>query len=365
MKTPSKPANESQRLGALSSYDILDTLPESVYDNITLLASQICGTPIAAISLIDRDRQWFKSRVGLEVTETPRDISICGHAILGQHDVFEVADTANDPDFADNPLVTGESGINFYAGAPLIAPGGERLGTLCVMDHRPRRATLEQRRALRALGDQVVTLFEARKTSERLREQDGIARDAVATAEKNRVNLNLIFEKSRIGMALVREPDFVFEQVNDAFKHLVSPREYLKSKWADVFHDALDERTMTALKDVYTSGQPCVHKEVRVRVQTPEGPQERLYNYSYDRIEGINALQHGVLIQVVDVTDEVLSRDRALENEAQAREARTRLFETLTSIPTGIAILEGPRHVYSFVNDEHNKFFGGRSDFVG
>ena len=208
-------------------------------------------------------------------------------------------------------------------------------------------------------------LLEARKTSARLQEQYGIARTATADAEKERANLKLIFEKSRVGMALVREPDFVFERVNDAFKSLVSPREFLKQRWSDVFKDARDGQALSALHQVYATGERCLHKEVGVRIKTPEGEQDRFVNYSYDRIEGINAFDHGVLIQVIDVTEEINSRKKARADEVLAREARTRLFGTLTSIPTGVAILEGPRHVYSFVNHEHNAFFGGRSDFIG
>jgi len=119
MKKPEKPQNESSRLIALHDYQVLDTLEERSYDDISLLASLICKTPIALVSLVDSNRQWFKSHHGLDARETPRDISFCGHAINGT-EVFEVPDSAQDPRFADNPLATGAPHVRFYAGAPLI-----------------------------------------------------------------------------------------------------------------------------------------------------------------------------------------------------------------------------------------------------
>ncbi len=156
------PANETQRLAALRRYDILDTPPEDAFDELTRLAAQICGTPIALVSFVDERRQWFKSRVGLEVTETPRDISICAHAIL-QDDVLVVADATADVRFADNPLVTGGPQIRFYAGMALITPEGFHIGALCVMDRSPRLLAPGQGEALRILARQVTTQLELRR----------------------------------------------------------------------------------------------------------------------------------------------------------------------------------------------------------
>ena len=136
MKKIPLPTNESDRLKALESYSVMDTLPENEYDAITQLASYICGTPIALVSLLDKERQWFKSTVGLGVTETPREISFCQYAIMGE-EVYEVTNALENKLFADNPLVTGNPDIRFYAGAPLKDSDGFNLGSLCVIDTVP------------------------------------------------------------------------------------------------------------------------------------------------------------------------------------------------------------------------------------
>lgn len=153
--------NEDKRLSVLDKYDILDTLPEQDFDDLTLIASQICNTPIALISLVDDHRQWFKSRVGLDAPETPKDIAFCAHAIL-QDDVFIINDSFEDERFHDNPLATDAPNVRFYAGAPLIAPGGEKIGTLCVIDDHPRDITDNQLQALMALSRQVMSQLELR-----------------------------------------------------------------------------------------------------------------------------------------------------------------------------------------------------------
>lgn len=158
---------EIERLAALRSYQILDSKPERTYDDIVQIAACICDTPIALISLVDESRQWFKARVGLDALETPRDQAFCAHTILGPIPLV-VADARNDPRFDDNPLVTGDPQIRFYAGVPLFSADGLAIGTLCAIDNKERRLTQGQVEALVALGRQVIANFEARKTAAQL-----------------------------------------------------------------------------------------------------------------------------------------------------------------------------------------------------
>ncbi len=156
------PKNEAKRIKVLWQYEVLDTVPEEVFDELTALASHICGAPIALITLVDENRQWFKSRVGVNLTQTGRDVSICAHTIL-QSDLLIIPDTMLDARFKDNPLVTSPPKIRFYAGAPLITPDGYALGTLCVIDLAPHQMTDDQRQALRVLARHVMTQLELRR----------------------------------------------------------------------------------------------------------------------------------------------------------------------------------------------------------
>jgi GAF domain-containing protein len=164
-----KPVNEAARLAALERYAILDTDPEQSFDDLTLLASFIFKTPIAMISLIDGDRQWFKSRVGLAVSETPREVAFCSTAIL-QSEILVVPDALEDERFRDNPFVVAAPHIRFYAGAPLINEDGYALGTICVVDQTPRELTPEQRDALKALSRLVLAQMEFRRNLVLLKE---------------------------------------------------------------------------------------------------------------------------------------------------------------------------------------------------
>ena len=166
MKAP-KPTNEQARLDALNDYNILDTAPEAAFDDIVKIASFICGTPTAIMSLIDSERQWFKARVGSSDSETPREQAFCAYTIL-EPKLLEVEDARKDSRFADNPLVTQSPNIRFYAGAPLLTSEGHALGSLCVIDQTPRRLNADQRDCLERLARQVMTVMELRRVSSKL-----------------------------------------------------------------------------------------------------------------------------------------------------------------------------------------------------
>ncbi|MDT5032010.1 MAG: hypothetical protein QOC94_2181 [Actinoplanes sp.] len=158
------PANETDRLAALYSLNVLDSGPEQDFDDVVALAANVCDVPMALVTMVDFDRQWFKAQVGTDLTETPRELSFCAHTILGT-DLLVVPDAREDSRFADNPAVHVAGGIRFYAGAPLVTTDGYALGALCVLDSRPRRLEIEQLQALRALARQVTAQLELRRYS--------------------------------------------------------------------------------------------------------------------------------------------------------------------------------------------------------
>jgi signal transduction histidine kinase len=181
------PDDEPARLAALVDAQVLDTPPEEDFDDIALLASEICGTPMGLVSLVDSDRQWFKAKIGLDVSEMHRDLSFCAYAI-GGHELLEVPDASVDARFADNPLVSGADTIRFYAGAPVVLDGSHSVGTVCVVDHVPRELTSSQRRALRSLARHASVQLELRRyarhageIADRLRQLDRMKDSFLAT----------------------------------------------------------------------------------------------------------------------------------------------------------------------------------------
>lgn len=200
MQKPQLPANEKERLEALNSLNILDTDPEERFDRLTRMARKMFNVPIALVSLVDADRQWFKSRNGLDDCETGRDVSFCGHAILG-NDIFVIEDASSDLRFADNPLVTGEPSIRFYAGAPLRYLNGSKLGTLCIIDSEKRGISDDELALLRDLADmaegeltalQIATIDDLTKISNR-RGFVALAQNSISLCARQGAPVSMVF----------------------------------------------------------------------------------------------------------------------------------------------------------------------------
>jgi PAS domain S-box-containing protein len=245
MKSPATPVNEAERLEALARYEILDTPPEQAFDDLTMLASHILDVPIAVVSLVDEARQWFKSKVGIDVKETPRELAFCAHAILGK-DVLVVRDALRDERFRDNPLVTSHPGIRFYAGAPLLTDDGFALGTLCLADHEPRELVPAQLELLRALARQVVSRLEER------RKVVALVR-AMSERDRAQEELDRFFDLS-IEMMCVADFDYHFTRVNPACTRTLgyAAEELLQKPYLDFVHDedrASTMRTAASVED--------------------------------------------------------------------------------------------------------------------
>jgi PAS domain S-box-containing protein len=268
MKSAALPENEEARIAALESYEILDTPPEAAFDDLVRLASEICGTPIALLSLVDRERQWFKAAVGLDASETPRSVAFCAHALLGD-DVLTVPDAQADDRFADNPLVVSDPHVRFYAGAPLRTPDGFKLGTLCVIDRVARELTQMQKGALEILGRQVEAQLELRA---RMREmaRTGARLRATARGERDRaiVERDRFFELS-VDPMCIAGTDGYFRRVNSAFERALgyAARDLVSRPYIEFVHPDDVGKTSTEASSLAAGGLPSVRFENRYRAK--------------------------------------------------------------------------------------------------
>ena len=324
---------EAARLETLRGFGILDTAPEQVFDDLTELASQLCGTPMALVSMVDDERQWFKSRVGIDVCETSRSASFCAYAITA-HDVFVVHDASADPRFADNPMVTGEPHVRFYAGAPLLTAAGHNLGTLCVLDTVPRELTETQVGQLRVLARQVVSQLELRRQAGALRAEVAARTEAQAMVAASERRFRALFEHSPVGIAECLM-DGTIVRVNPHLTAMLgyAPAEIMGKRPTDLLADEAE-----------------VGRHVHDLATLTQGTSAYFSNRVYRRKDGsrLPALigvavsrdkdgePQGMLATLVDMTAQVAAEEalRAARDEIAARQVFTEAV--LDSIDTGI-----------------------------
>jgi PAS domain S-box-containing protein len=337
MKAARRPDRERERLQALRDAEILDTPPEADFDALTRIAAAICGTPIAIVSLLDADRQWFKSRVGLDETETPRDESFSSHTIL-EPDLMEVRDAQADPRFADNPHVVGRPHVRFYAGTPLRTADGHVLGSLCVIDHVPRSLTPEQRSALRDLGQQATAQIEVRRTVAELSR-------AVAERESAEVALRRALETVRSVMDTVADAIVTFGR--DAKVHSANPA----AEW--LFGRRLADLIGRGIGDLIPGLEPAPSGHVETEVRRADGTAVPV-----DVAVTPTASGDSFVASVRDVSER-----RAVERALRQSEQRTRSI--LDNMLGGLLTIDAEATIES-ANPAAGRIFGYEpADLVG
>jgi PAS domain S-box-containing protein len=248
------PSNETDRLKSLRQYNILDSLPEQAFDDLTRLAAQICQTPTALITLVDSDRQWFKSKVGVTASETPRDIAFCAHAIL-DHSLLIVPDACQDERFVENPLVTSDPKIRFYAGAPLVTPDNFTLGTLCLIDYVPRDLSSQQQESLRILARQVMTQLELRRNLAALKQVIHKCQQTEVALRESKERYRKLVELSPETIAVHSEGKFTY--INKSGAKLLganNPEEILDKPILDFVHPTYKEIIKARVQQIQERG---------------------------------------------------------------------------------------------------------------
>jgi len=372
------PPDEPQRLETLRRYEILDTPPEQSYDDITLLAAQICQVPMAVVSLVDEKRQWFKSRIGVTAQETARDIAFCAHTILHKDEILEIRDAETDPRFKESPLVTSDPHIRFYAGAPLVSPGGHALGALCVMDRTPHTLTEEQREAMRTLGRHVVAQMELRRKSRELeiqfdllsknkQEADGL----LVIAGKTRRALLSVLEDEKLSGQNLRESEERFRQLAENIDEvfwLIPPAKnemlYVSPAYEKIFGRRCE--------DLYASPQiwlDAIHPEDRERIRNASMTKQEggTYNEEFRIIRPDGAIRWlndrafpvrdaaGKIQRIVGVARDITDSRQAAEQIAKQAALLDQTQDAVTVRDLGGRIQfwnKGAEKMYGWTSDE-------------
>jgi len=338
------PNSEQQRLAALHSYQILDTDIEQDYDELTALAAAICGAPIALISLVDSKRQWFKSHKGLDVNETERSMSFCAHAIRNPDELMQVENAQMDERFKDNPLVTGDPRIAFYAGMPLIDDAGHALGTLCVIDNQPRQLNETQQQALTTLSKQVVNKLTLRK---KLIDLEAANRSNFMLHEKSRENernLRHIIEQSPAAIVVFRGPELTIDAINPAMlKLLAQPADIQGKPLLDAIPELKGQPAYNLLHEIYQTGQAIRRREVAVELERNGKLETGYFDFTYTPLME-NGVVAGIIDMAVEVTEQVQAR-AAIEQSAH------QLQQMVMNAPMGMCIIRGHDLVIEIANE--------------
>ena len=341
------PHDEAQRLRSLREYHVLDTSPEAAFDELTLLAARICQVPIALISFVDESRQWFKSRHGMDLCETPREISFCTHAILHKETVMEVPDARADPRFADNVLVTGAPHIRFYAGAPLIARDGQALGTLCVLDRKPQRLDHTQTAALSALSRNVIAQLELRRLNTELKQSERETTRLLALAEKSRATLLRVLEDEQQSSRQLSESEARFRELAEIIDECFWISDPLKQQilYISPAYETIWQRTCESLYAAPRIWLDAIHPDDRSRVEAAaDGQADRHYDETYRilRPDGSIRWIHDRAFPVRDSNGKTLrivgtAKDITEIKNLEAQYLRAQRMESIGTLAGGIA----------------------------
>ncbi|RYZ75991.1 MAG: GAF domain-containing protein, partial [Proteobacteria bacterium] len=302
MQQPPVPENESKRIEALLTYQILDTLPEQVFNDLTLIASQICKTPVALFGLIDQNRQWFKSKIGIDLTEVPRDLAFCAHTIAGSNSLV-VPDLSNDPRFADHPFVTGAPHARYYAGAPIVTKEGLSVGAICVVDTVPHEIDRDQIQALEAIARQILSHLETRNLLIRERELS-------TELSLSKVQLDEFFDLAR-DFLVVCEADGRFSRVSQSLVNVLgyTEEEIFSTPFINFLHPDDVESTRVGVNDNVVIGKA---RTISNRYRTKEGRYVNLsWNYASNSDGKIYAVARDVTEQLALEHNLILAKEKA------------------------------------------------------
>ncbi len=359
MNIASAQLDEIERIHALKEYNILDSLPEADYDAITQLAAYICQTPIALISFVDENRQWFKSHHGLNQSETSREIAFCAHNILDPSEPMVIEDARHDLRFSGNPLVTGDPHIVFYAGVPLVDINGFALGSLCVIDSQKRQLTEEQLSALNLLSRQVVSLLELRKANYHLSASQELSRVQAREKDKARAALaesealfRTLIEEATVATCLFVGRDLIIDIANQPMIDIWGKGSSVLGKPLAVALPELEGQPFLAILDeVFTTGIPYEAKGFPADLVVDGVLKKNYFDFTYKPLRNADGEVFAIMDMAVDVTSQVMYR----QNLEASQQQLLRMFE---QSPVGIAIVNVDRHTFRMANPFYSQLVG-------